>query len=98
MGQAYITVVGMRSESLSLAEVRPVPSGAPDKKQQYFCRADVVPRVSYASVETAFLELVNASPVRTVAANLAAAGQKVTEGIKVKADIPLCNRCMPALL
>ncbi len=47
------------------------------------CRADVVPRLSAASVEGAFLELAAASPVRTAAAKL---GRRVTstlEGLKV---------------
>ena len=47
------------------------------------CRADVVPRLSAASVEGACLELAAASPVRNAAANL---GRKVTstlEGFRV---------------
>lgn len=48
-------------------------------------RADVVPRLSYASVEGAFLDLVNSSPVRNAATSF---GRKVTqafEGLKVQA-------------
>ena len=51
-------------------------------------RADVVPRLSAASVEGAFLELAAASPVRTAAANL---GRKVTstlEGLRVRSCLP----------
>ena len=39
-------------------------------------RGDVVPRVSYAGVEAAFLELVNASPMRNAAASI---GRRFTE-------------------
>ncbi|KAK9788836.1 hypothetical protein WJX73_008421 [Symbiochloris irregularis] len=45
--------------------------------------ADVVPRLSYASVEGAFLDLVNSSPVRNAAASI---GRKVTntfQGLKM---------------
>lgn len=36
------------------------------------CRADVVPRISYASVESLFLEFANASPIGNL-------GRKVTQ-------------------
>jgi len=47
-------------------------------------RGDVVPRLSYASVEEAFLELAAASPVRSAAQSL---GRRVTstlEGLKAR--------------
>lgn len=47
------------------------------------CRADVVPRLSAASVEGAFLELAAASPVRTAAAKFGRQVTSTLEGLKV---------------
>jgi hypothetical protein len=50
-------------------------------------RGDVVPRLSYASVEEAFLELAAASPVRSAAQSL---GRRVTstlEGLKARRSL-----------
>lgn len=48
------------------------------------CRADVVPRLSYASVEGAFLDLVNSSPVRNAAASLSRKVTNTLQGLKVR--------------
>lgn len=53
------------------------------------CRADVVPRLSAASVEGAFLELAAASPVRTAAAKFGRQVTSTLEGLKV--SCPLHN-------
>ena len=52
------------------------------------CRADIVPRVSAASVEAAFMELAAASPVRTAAANFGRRIHSTLEGLKV---LQLCS-------
>jgi hypothetical protein len=48
------------------------------------CRADVVPRLSYASVEDAFLELVHSSPVRNAAQSFTRMVNEKLEGLKVR--------------
>lgn len=47
-------------------------------------RADVVPRLSYASVEDAFLELVHSSPVRNAAQTFTRMVNEKLEGLKVR--------------
>ncbi len=51
------------------------------------CRADVVPRLSAASVEGAFLELAAASPVRTAAAKFGRQVTSTLEGLKVSCPL-----------
>lgn len=58
----------------------------------------MVPRLSYASVEEAFLELAAASPVRSAAQTL---GRRVTstlESLRVSPTQYACSLCCPKAL
>ena len=65
----YQDTAGIPTNSINLESVN-IESAIQSLRQESadsVCRSDVVPRLSYASVEGIFMELVSASPVRRAA-------------------------------